>query len=75
MPHEKKWVDEELIKLPQVNMSEGIDQEVLDKICSKVLLALKFKSDKWELFLNDPAKKKCHKYKTPTCENNLFVFI
>ena len=44
-------------------MSEGIDQAALDKICSSVLLAMKFKSEKWELFLNDPSKKKCNKYK------------
>ena len=25
---------------------------------------MKFKSEKWELFLNDPSKKKCLKYKT-----------
>ena len=60
---EKKWLDEEIMKLPQVDMSEGIDQEALDKVCDKVLLALKFKSDRWELFLKDPAKRECLKYK------------
>ena len=61
--HEKKWLDEELIKLPYVDSSEGIDQETLDKYCAKLLLALKFKSDKWEMFLKDPAKRECLKYK------------
>ena len=60
---EKKWLDEEMIKLPQVDMSEGINQNALDNICDKVLLALKFKSEKWEMFLKDPAKRECNKYK------------
>ena len=51
------------MKLPQVDMSEGIDQEALDKLCGRLLLALKFKSDKWEQFLSDPTKKSCNKYK------------
>jgi hypothetical protein len=61
--HEKKWLDEELIKLPYVDSSEGIDQETLDKHCSKLLVALKFKSDNWEPFLNDTSKRICNKYK------------
>ena len=61
--HEKKWLDEEMPKLPHVDMSEGINQNALDNICDKVLLALKFKSDKWEMFLKDPAKRECLKYK------------
>jgi len=61
--HEKKWLDEELIKLPYVDSSEGIDQETLDKYCAKLLLALKFKSDNWEPFLSDPSKRTCNKYK------------
>ena len=60
---EKKWLDEEIMKLPQVDMSEGIDQEALDKLCARLLLALKFKSSKWEMFLSDPSKKACNKYK------------
>ena len=61
--HEKKWLDEAVIKLPHVDMSEGINQNALDNICDKVLLHMKFKSDKWEIFLNDHTKRKCFKYK------------
>ena len=60
---EKKWLDEEIMKLPQVDMSEGIDQETLDKFCSRLILALKFKSEKWGVFQNDTSKKSCNKYK------------
>ena len=52
-----------MIKLPHVNMSEGVDQAVLDKLCGSALLSLKFKSDKWEIFLNDSSKRTCFKYK------------
>ena len=61
--HEKKWLDEEVLKLPHVDMSEGIDQDELDKICSRVLLALKFRAEKWEPMVNDPTKRNCNKYK------------
>ena len=44
-------------------MSEGINQNAIDNICDKALLHMKFKSDKWEIFLNDHAKRKCFKYK------------
>jgi hypothetical protein len=60
---EKKWLEEEVPKLPQVDMSQGINQNTLDNICDKVLLAMKFKSEKWEMFLKDPAKRECLKYK------------
>ena len=60
---EKKWLDEELIKLPYVDSSEGIDQETLDKHCARLLLALKFKSENWEPFLSDTSKRQCNKYK------------
>ena len=50
-------------KLPHVVMSKGINQNALDNICDKVLLAMKFKSEKWEIFLKDPAKRECLKYK------------
>ena len=44
-------------------MSEGINQNALDNICDKALLHMKFKSSKWEIFLNDPSKRQCFKYK------------
>ena len=61
--HEKKWLDEELIKLPYVDCSEGIDQKILDKVTSRVLLAMKFKSDNWESLLNDSSKRSSNKFK------------
>ena len=44
-------------------MSEGINQNALDNICDKALLHMKIKSSKWEIFLNDPSKRQCFKYK------------
>lgn len=55
--HEKKWIDEELIHCSEQSKPGGIDHKLLDKICSQICLALKFKSERWDMFLKEPKKK------------------
>lgn len=70
---EKKWLQEilEALKVKGANAPPGSPAFI--KICDDVLRALKFRSEKWEIFMHFPDKREAHKYKK--FEQFIYEFI
>ena len=70
---EKKAVEEKLGQMILPKKIENLDLKTMASICENLCLHLKIKYAGFEMFLMNPAKKKCNKYKS--LEKLVFRYI